>query len=69
MRKLFDLTSANFSSRSYVCMIVWKASDLLAKIGEMPVLVMYKFDEDRIKTEGVSVETSFSANVSSLKGK
>ena len=35
----------------------------------MPVFVTCKFDEDRNKTEGVSAETSFSANFSSLKGK
>ena len=35
----------------------------------MPVLVTCKFDEDRIKTEGVRVETSFSTKFSSFKGK
>ena len=35
----------------------------------MHVLVTGKFNEDRIKTEGISVETSFSAKYSPLKDK
>ena len=31
-RKLFVLTSANFSSRFHVCTIFWKGSGLLAKL-------------------------------------
>ena len=35
----------------------------------MPGLVINKFDEDRINTEDIHVETSFSAKFSSLKRK
>ena len=35
----------------------------------MSVLVTCKSDEDRIKTEGVNIETSLATKFSSLKGK
>ena len=37
---------------------IWQKFELIRDF--MPVLVAYKFDEDQIKTEGISVETSFS---------
>ena len=46
---------------------IWPKFELVQDF--MPVLFNCKFNEDRIKTGGVSVETLFSANFSSLKGK
>ena len=46
---------------------IWPKFELVQDF--MPVLGTCKFDEDRIKTEGVSVETSFYTKFLSLKGK
>ena len=53
------------ASNSKVNSPIWPKIELIRDF--MPVLVSCKFDEDQIKTEGISMETSFSAKFSFLK--